>query len=93
MTVGNAQRIKIIQENLAAAFSPERLEVVDESHKHAGHEGARSGKGHFDVTIVSADFENKSLLERHRMVYAALGDFMESDIHALAIKANTPDEV
>lgn len=93
MTAGNAERIKIIQDKLTATFSPEHIEVVDESHKHAGHEGARSGKGHFNVTIISANFENKSLIERHRMVYAALGDFMESDIHALAIKANTPDEV
>lgn len=77
---------------LEDALAPERLEVLDESHKHVGHEGARDGRGHFAVTVVSAGFAGKLPLARHRMVYAALGDMMQTDIHALSIKALTPEE-
>jgi BolA protein len=73
-------------------LSPTRLEVTDDSHKHAGHEGARDGRGHFSVVVVSAAFAGKLPLARHRMVYAAVGELMQTDIHALAIKALTPDE-
>lgn len=82
----------MIRERLTAALAPEHLEIIDESAKHAGHEGARTGGGHFQVTVVSASFSGKSLLERHRLVYAALGDAMQSEIHALSIKALAPDE-
>ena len=68
------------------------LEVSDDSHLHAGHPGARDGRGHFSVTVVSTTFAGKNLLARHRLVYSALGDLMQTDIHALAIKALTPDE-
>ena len=66
--------------------------VKDQSHLHTGHTGAKDGRGHFDVTIVAAEFADKSRLERHRMVYDALGDLMETDIHALRIKALTSEE-
>ena len=71
---------------LQTAFSPSALQVIDESHKHAGHAGASQG-GHYQVIIVSAMFEGKKLLEIHRMVYQAL-EPVKSSIHALAIQAS-----
>ena len=85
-------RVTQIEQYLRAALSPERLEIEDQSAKHAGHAGARDGGGHFDVTIVSTQFAGKSLLQRHRLVYDALGETMRKDIHALSIHALTPDE-
>ena len=73
-------------------LAPTRIEVIDDSHKHAGHEGARDGRGHFTVVVVSEGFVGRAPLARHRMVYAAVGDLMQTDIHALAIQARTPDE-
>lgn len=81
-------RIRAALETLA----PQQLELIDESHKHAGHEGARDGRGHFRVRIVSDQFAAKAPLARHRLVYAAVGDLMNTDIHALAIEARAPDE-
>lgn len=89
----NRQRVEMIRNRLTEAFEPDRLEIEDESHKHVGHPGARSGRGHFNVEIVSTAFVGKSLLERHRMVYDALGEAMHTDIHALSVKAKTPDEI
>jgi len=77
---------------LETAFSPETLLVKDQSHLHAGHAGAADGRGHFDVTIVADSFAGRSRLDRHRMVYEALGKLIESDIHALRIKAAAPSE-
>ena len=88
----NPQRVERIRALLTDALAPETIEVVDDSHKHAGHAGARGGQGHFGVDIVSAAFAGKLPLARHRLVYAALGDMMQTDIHALAIEARTPDE-
>ena len=88
----NPARIERMRELLEAAFAPSLLEIADDSHKHAGHAGARGGQGHFSVEIVSAAFAGKPPLARHRLVYAALGDMMQTDIHALAIRARTPDE-
>lgn len=82
----------MIRERLGAALSPVELEVLDEGHKHVGHPGARDGRGHFCVRIVSAAFADKSPLTRHRMVYAALGDLMQTDIHALSVDAKTKEE-
>ena len=73
-------------------LSPVRVEVTDDSHKHAGHEGARDGRGHFSVLVVSEAFRGVAPLARHRKVYAAVGSMMETDIHALAIKALAPDD-
>ncbi len=85
-------RAALIEDKLAAAFSPSRLLVKDQSHLHAGHAGAEDGRGHYDVTIVAEAFSGKRPLERHRMIFAALGSLMETDIHALRIHASTPDE-
>lgn len=86
-------RVALIEQRLRAALAPQHIKVEDESAKHAGHAGAREGGGHFDVTIVSAQFAGKSLLQRHRLVYDALGEAMrKDDIHALSIHALTPDE-
>jgi BolA protein len=86
-------RVTEIEHKLKAALAPLRIEVVDESALHAGHAGAReSGGGHFNVTIVSAAFAGKGLLERHRLVYDALGETMRREIHALSIRALSPEE-
>ncbi len=86
-------RVESIRERLVAALAPEVLEIEDESHRHAGHAGARDGRGHFRVRIVSRAFVGQLPLARHRAVYAALGDLMQTDIHALAIDASAPKEV
>ena len=85
-------RAEWIESTLREAFAPERLEVIDDSARHAGHEGARGGGGHFQVLIVSARFRGQSRLERHRAVYEALGDAMRDQIHALALRTLTPEE-
>ena len=85
-------RVERIQAALQAAFAPQQLEVKDDSHRHAGHAGASDGRGHFKVMVVSDAFAGKAPLARHRAVYAALGEMMETDIHALSIKALTPQE-
>lgn len=81
-----------IERLLKAAFAPQELLVKDQSHLHAGHAGAKEGKGHFDVTIVSERFDGVNRIGRHRLVYDALDTFMESDIHALRINAFSPTE-
>ena len=86
------QRVETIEGLLKAAFAPEELLVKDQSYLHAGHAGAREGKGHFDVTIVSVKFDGVNRIARHRMVYDALGSFMDTDIHALRITAYSPLE-
>lgn len=88
-----AQRMERIRERLQQAFAPDRLQVTDDSHLHVGHAGARDGRGHYTVELVSAAFASKPLLARQRAVYAALGPMMQTDIHALVIKACAPDEV
>jgi BolA protein len=88
----NPERIARMRALLEAAFDPMSLEVIDDSHKHAGHAGARDGRGHFTVEIVSDAFAGKPPLARHRAVYSALGAMMEDDIHALSIRADTPAE-
>lgn len=82
-----------IERRLTAALQPAELGVVDESHRHAGHAGARpGGQSHFKVRIVAAAFAGRTRLERQRMVYAALGDLMTTDVHALALSALTPED-
>ena len=80
-------RIAEIHKRLESAFDPYELAIQDDSHLHVGHAGAQSGKGHFSVRIRAADFADLKPLERHRAVYSALGDLMQTDIHALAIDA------
>ena len=89
MTSDRQQQIRL---RLEEAFQPTELLVKDQSQLHAGHEGAKDGRGHFDVTIVSMTFDGINRIERHRMVYDALGSLLETDIHALRIKAYTPSE-
>ena len=87
-----SDRSELIEELLTAAFSPEKLLIKDQSHLHAGHAGARDGRGHFDVLIIADGFSGQNRVQRHRMVYAALGELMETDIHAVRITALTPSE-
>ena len=84
-------RVLAIRARLIAAFAPTELEVVDDSHKHAGHAGAQDGRGHFSVKIVSARFAGRRSIERHRMVYDALKDMLKTDIHALSVRAAASD--
>ena len=86
--VSRAERIRAALGPLA----PSSIELIDESHKHVGHAGARDGRGHFALRIVSAGFHGTSAVARHRQVYAALGGLMQTDIHALSIVALAPDE-
>lgn len=92
----NMERMARMRALLEAALAPTLLEVDDDSHLHAGHAGARGGQGHFTVRVVSALFEGKLPLARHRLVYASLGNMMQTDIHALVIRAwavgEQPDE-
>ena len=86
MSVADAMREKL------AALDPVSIEIVDDSAKHAGHAGAKSGGGHFRLIIVSPRFAGCRTMERHRLVYDALGQLMKREIHALSITARTPDE-
>jgi BolA family transcriptional regulator, general stress-responsive regulator len=82
-----------IREKLTAAFNPQHLEVIDESHRHAGHAGSRpGGETHFRVEVVAAAFQGKSRLERQRLVYAALKEEMAQQIHALSLVTRAPSE-
>ena len=86
----NADRISKIRARLTDALQPVDLEVVDESHLHKGHPGARDGRGHFRIRIISDKFTGLKLIQRHRLIYDAVGDLMETDIHALSITADPP---
>jgi BolA protein len=86
MSVIDAMRAKL------ATLDPVTMEIIDDSEKHAGHTGARSGGGHFRLSIVSPRFAGCRTMERHRLVYDALGPLMKREIHALSISARTPDE-
>ena len=81
-----------IRSKLEQALQPEVLEIIDHSAAHAGHYGNQKGGGHYNVTIVSSRFEGKSLVQRHQLIYQALGDMMKQEIHALGINALTPSE-
>lgn len=92
MTEPVATRSARIEARLREALAPLALEVVDDSHLHAGHAGAADGRGHFTVNILSEQFAGVPVVRRHRLVYAAVGDMMTTDIHALSIKALAPGE-
>ena len=89
MTTDRKERIQGL---LVAAFAPTEVLVKDQSHLHAGHAGARDGKGHFEVQIVAEAFEGSSRIQRHRMIFEVLDDMMQTDIHALSVHAFAPDE-
>jgi len=86
-------RIIELRTRLTQHLQPVDLRIIDESARHAGHAGAAAGGGHFIVQITSAAFRDKSLIQRHRLVYDAIGDMMQRDIHALSIDARTPEEI
>lgn len=84
-------RVDSIRRTLETVLAPTRLDIEDDSHRHAGHVGAKGG-GHYRVYVVSAKFSGRSLIARHRMVYEALAEQMKGDIHALSIVAKAPEE-
>jgi BolA protein len=85
-------RAERLEGRLRAALDPIEIEIVDDSHLHAGHAGAADGRGHFSVNVVSERFANLPVVRRHRLVYEAVGDLMTTDIHALSIRARAPGE-
>jgi len=85
-------RLSELRARLTAALDPTEIDITDESARHAGHAGAASGGGHYILHIVSDAFAGKNLVQRHRLVYDAVGDMMHSEIHALSIQARSPDE-
>ncbi|MDZ7643736.1 MAG: BolA family protein [Woeseiaceae bacterium] len=87
-----SDRQRLVENTLRAAFEPTELLVRDQSHLHIGHPGAGDGRGHFDIKITAPAFSGASRIQRHRMVYDALGDLLETDIHALKIRAFSPGE-
>lgn len=88
----NNPRMTLIEQRLRASLDPQQLELIDNSHLHAGHAGARDGRGHYEVLLISTRFSGMRAVARHQLVYRALGDLMQTDIHALGITALTPDE-
>lgn len=84
------KRMKLIRESLEK-LSPSCVEIEDEGHLHIGHAGAKSG-GHFKLHIVSESFRDKTIIERHRIIYKCLGDLMNTEVHAISIKAKYKDE-
>ena len=89
---GATGRSERIHAALESALRPVKIELIDEGHLHVGHAGARDGRGHFRVILVSERFAGLGPLQRHRLVYQALADLMETDIHALSIRALTQAE-
>jgi BolA protein len=90
--VTKTDRVALIRDRLTETFAPQSLNIIDESAKHVGHASAGGG-GHFVVEIVSDAFQDKTPIQRHRLVYDALDDAMKrNEIHALSIKAYTPAE-
>ncbi len=86
--------IDTLRMRLETNFSPDTLEIVDESHLHAGHAGARpEGETHFRVTMAASVFSGLNRVERQRMVYGVLTDLLEGPIHALSLKVQSPDEI
>jgi BolA family transcriptional regulator, general stress-responsive regulator len=88
----NTLRVEQIRARLQAALHTAHVEVIDESHQHVGHAGARDGKGHFRVRVVSGDFRGLTAVQRHQLVYRSLGRLMQTEIHALGVTALTPEE-
>lgn len=91
-SAAGAGRLERIRSQLAAALPGAAIQLIDDSHRHAGHAGARDGRGHFSVHIVSGAFAGLRPLQRHQLVYRALDELMRTDIHALSITALTPEE-
>lgn len=81
-----SERIEAMRKRLTTALDPVELEIIDESHLHVGHAGAKDGRGHFRVRIHSKHFQGLTRLQQHRLVYNALADLMATDIHALSLE-------
>jgi BolA protein len=88
----NSERTEKLRDRLWKTLQPSTLEIIDESARHAGHAGAASGGSHFIVNITSTAFRGKTPLQRHRLVFDAVGAMMQQEIHALSINARTPEE-
>jgi len=84
------ERLRAIEYSIIKSLRPETLTVEDNAAEHVGH--ANEGAGHFTVRVVASAFDGKSLVERHRMIYQAVNELLEVDIHALRIEAKTPQE-
>lgn len=84
--IDNSKRIAEMTKRLNEALEPTHLEIIDDSHKHVGHAGAKGGLGHFTVIISSQALNDKRKIQQHRLIYDALGEMMQTDIHALSIK-------
>jgi BolA protein len=85
--------VEAIRVRLINALAPQTIEIEDDSARHAGHAGAASGGGHFNLRVVSAAFDGKTRLQRHRLVYDPLADLMKREIHALSMILLAPEEV
>jgi len=85
------ERSSKIEDLLSETFSPDQLLVKDQSHLHAGHAGAKDGRGHFEVLIVAEAFRDRSRIDCHRLIYQALDQLMSTDIHALSIRASAKE--
>jgi BolA protein len=88
--LNTAERLEEMQSRLQAQLQPVSMEVIDEGHMHVGHAGAKDGRGHFRLRIVSARFTGQSMMQCHRVIYGIMGELMQTDIHALAIEASAP---
>jgi BolA protein len=86
------ERLERMRRLLSAALATDAIDLMDDSHLHAGHAGARDGRGHYRVRVISPKFAGLRTLQRHQLVYRSLGEMMQTDIHALSIAALTPDE-
>jgi BolA protein len=87
-----SDRVQRIRARLEAGLQPSELEIIDDSHRHAGHAGARDGRGHFRVRVVAERFAGLPTLRRHQLVYDCMAEMMQTDIHALSITALTPEQ-
>lgn len=87
--MNNQQRIQAMTEKLQSSLQPSYLDITDDSHLHAGHAGAQSGKGHFTLTIQSEKLNGLIKVKQHQLIYQTLGDMMQTDIHALSIQIKT----
>lgn len=88
----NADTLAEIKSRLAV-LTPQHVEIIDESALHAGHAGAKSGGGHYQLTLISPAFSGQNIVARHRAIYQALGDLMSTRVHALSIIAYSPEEL
>ena len=89
----NKNRITQMEKRLSESLHPISLHIRDDSYLHISHVGAKDGRGHFHITIISERFEKQNQIARHRLIYQALGTLMQTDIHALQIDAKSPSEV